>query len=48
MKWIRSKGSQDRIEFKRLQSKIQRMVSEEKNKSWEKIRLTVKSYLGGK
>jgi hypothetical protein len=48
MKWIRSKGSQDRIEFKRLQSKIRKMVSKKKNKSWEKICLTVKSYLGGK
>jgi hypothetical protein len=48
LKWIGLKFPQDRIEFKRSQSKIRRMVSEEKNKSWEKTCLTVKSYLGCK
>jgi predicted DCC family thiol-disulfide oxidoreductase YuxK len=45
LKWICSKDPQDRIEFKRIQSKIRKMVSEEKNKSWEKTCLTVESYL---
>jgi isochorismate synthase EntC len=48
LKWISSKDPQDRIEFKRIQSKIRKMVSEEKNKSCEKTSLTVESYLGGK
>jgi hypothetical protein len=48
LKWIRSKGAQDKIEFKRLQNKSIRMVSEEKNKSWGKTCLTAEGYLGGK
>ena len=48
MKWISSKDPQDRIEFRRLQGKIRKMITDEKNKSWEKTCSTVESYLGGK
>jgi hypothetical protein len=48
LKWISSKDPHDRIEFKIMQGKIRKMVIEEKNKSWEKARSTVESYLGGK
>ena len=48
LKWISLKDPQDRIEFKRLQGKIRKMVTEEKNKSWEKACSTVESYLAGK
>ena len=47
-KWITSKDPQDRREFKRMQGKIRRMITEDKNKSWEKACSTVESYLGGK
>ena len=47
MKWISSKDPQDRIEFRRMQGKIRNMITEEKNKSWEKICSTVERYLGG-
>jgi hypothetical protein len=32
-KWISSKDPQDRTEFKRIQGKIRKMVTEEKNKN---------------
>jgi hypothetical protein len=48
LKWISSKDPQDRIEFKKMQGKIRKMITEEKNKSWEKACITVESYLGGK
>ena len=49
-KWTSSKDPQDRIEFKKMQGKIRKMITEEKNKSWEKActTRTVESYLGGK
>jgi hypothetical protein len=48
LKWISSKDTQDRIEFRRMQGKIRKRITDEKNKSWEKICSTVESYLGGK
>ena len=48
LKWISSKDPQDRIELRRMQGKIRKMIGEEKNKSWEKTCSTVESYLGGK
>jgi hypothetical protein len=48
LKWISSKDPQDRIEFRRMQGKIRKRITDEKNKSWEKICSTVESYLGGK
>jgi len=48
LKWINSKDPQDRLEFKRMQGKIRKMVTEEKSKSWEKACSAVESYLGGK
>jgi hypothetical protein len=48
LKWISSKDPQDRIELRRMQGKIRKMITEEKNKSWEKTCSTVESYLGGK
>jgi len=48
LKWIISKDPQDRIEFKRIQGKVRKMIIQEKNKSWEKACSTVESYLGGK
>jgi hypothetical protein len=48
LKWISSKDSQDRIEFKRIHGKIRKMITEEKNKSWEKACSAVESYLGCK
>ena len=35
--------SQDRIEFRRMQGKIRKMITEEKNKSWEKTCSTVET-----
>ena len=48
LKWISSKDPQDRIDLRRMQGKIRKMITEEKNKSWEKTCSTVESYLGGK
>jgi len=48
LKWISSKDPQDRIEFRRVQGKIRKMITEAKNKSWEKTCSTVESYLDGK
>jgi hypothetical protein len=48
LKWISSKDPQDRTDFKRMQGKIRKKITEEKNKSWEKAFSTVESYLGGK
>jgi len=47
-KWISSKDPQDRTEFKMMQGKISKMITEEKNKSCEKVCSTVESYVGGK
>jgi alpha-amylase/alpha-mannosidase (GH57 family) len=48
LKWISSKDPHDRIELRRMQGKISKVVTEVKNKSWEKTCSTVESYLGGK
>jgi hypothetical protein len=48
LKWISSKDPQDRIELRRMQGKITKIITEEKNKSWEKACSTVESYLGAK
>jgi formamidopyrimidine-DNA glycosylase len=48
LKWISSKNPQDRIELRRVQGKIIKMITEVKNKIWEKTCSTVESYLGGK
>jgi len=41
LKWISSKDPQDRIELRRMQRKIRKMITEEKNKNWEKTCSTV-------
>ena len=48
LKWISSKDPQDRIEFRRMQRKIRKIITEEKNKSWEMTCSKVERYLGGK
>ena len=48
LKYISSKDRQARIELRRMGGKIRKMITEEKNKSWEKTCFTVESYLGGK
>jgi len=48
LEWIRSEDPQDRIELRRMQGKIRKMITEEKNNSWEKTCSTVESYLVGK
>jgi transcriptional regulator CtsR len=48
LQWIRLKDPQDRIELRRMQGKIRKMIAEAKDKSWEKTCSTVESYLGGK
>jgi alpha-amylase/alpha-mannosidase (GH57 family) len=48
LKWITSKDPQDRIELRRMQRKMRKIITEEKNKSWEKACSTVESYLAGK
>jgi len=34
LKWISSKDPQARIEFRRMQGKIRKMITKEKNKRW--------------
>jgi len=34
LKWISSKDPQTRVELRRMQGKIRKMITEEKNKSW--------------
>jgi hypothetical protein len=48
LKWISSEDPQDRIDLTRMQGKIRKMITERKNKSWEKACSTVESYLGGR
>jgi len=48
LKYISSKDPQVRIELRRMQGNIRKMITEEKNKSWEKTCSTVENYLGGK
>jgi hypothetical protein len=48
LKWVSSKDPQDRIELRKMQGKIRKIVAEAKNKRWEKTGTTVESYLGGK
>jgi hypothetical protein len=43
-----SKDPQERIELRRMQKKIRKMITEEENKSWEKTCSTIESCLGGK
>jgi hypothetical protein len=46
LKCISSKDPQDRIEFKRMQGKIRRTITEKKNKSWEKGMFYSENLLG--
>jgi hypothetical protein len=48
LKWIIFEDPQDRIQLRRMQGKIRKMITEEKNKSWERACSAVESYLGGK
>jgi hypothetical protein len=48
LKWISLKDPQNRIDLRRLQSKVRKMIAEAKNKSWEKTCSRVESSLGGK
>jgi hypothetical protein len=45
---ISSKDPQDRIEFRRLQGKIRKMIKDEKKRAGKKTCSTVESYSGGK
>jgi len=48
LKYISSKDPQARIELRKMQGKIRKMITDEKNKSLEKTCSTVESYFGGK
>ena len=40
--------TQDRIQLRRMQGRIRKMIRGEKSKSWENTCCTIESYLGGK
>jgi len=48
LKYISSKDPQARMELRRMQGKLRKMITEKKNKSWEKTCSRVENYLGGK
>ncbi len=48
MKWLSTKDNNDKIQYKKAQAKIRRMLSNYRNEFWGKKCLEIQSYLGSK
>ena len=48
MKWLSTKDSNDKVQYKKAQAKIRRMVANYRNEFWDKKCLEIQTYLGSK
>ena len=48
LKWLSTKDDNDKVQYKTAQAKIRRMVTNFRNKLWDKKCLEIQSYLGSK
>ena len=48
LKWLSTKDDNDKVQYKRAQAKIRRMVTNFRNELWDKKCLEIQSYLGSK
>ena len=48
MKWLSKKDYKDKVQYKKAQEKIRRMVTNHRNEFWDKKCLEIQSYLGSK
>jgi hypothetical protein len=48
LKWLSTKDSNDKVQYKKAQAKIRRMVANYRNKFWGRKCLEIQTYLGSK
>jgi hypothetical protein len=48
LKWLSTKDNNDKVQYKKAQAKIRRMVANHRNKFWDKKCLKIQSYLDRK
>jgi hypothetical protein len=48
LKWLSTKGNNDKVQYKKVKAKIKRMVSNYRNKFWYRKCLEIQTYLGSK
>jgi hypothetical protein len=48
LKWFSTKDNNDKVQYKKAQAKIIRMVSNHRNEFWDKKCLEIPTYLGSK
>ena len=48
MKWLSTKDNNDKVQYKKAQAKIGRMVANYRNEFWDKKYLEIQTYLGSK
>jgi dihydroneopterin aldolase len=48
LKWLSTKDNNDIVQYKMVQAKIRRMVTNHRNEFWDKKCLEIQSYLGSK
>ena len=46
LKWLSTKGYNDKVQYEKAQAKIRRMVTNHRNEFWDKKCLEIQSYLG--
>jgi hypothetical protein len=48
LKWLSTKDNNDKVQYKKIQAKIRRMVANYRNKFWDRKCLEIQTYLGNK
>ena len=48
LKWLSTKDNNDKVQYKKAQAKIRRMVANYGNEFWDKKCLEIQTYLGSK
>ena len=48
LKWLSRKDKNEKVQYKMAQAKIRRIVTNHRNKFWDKKYLEIQSYLGSK
>jgi hypothetical protein len=48
LKWLSTKDYNNKVQYKKVQAKIRRMVTNHRNEFWDKKCMEIQSYLGSK
>jgi hypothetical protein len=48
LKWLSTRDNNDKVQYKKAQAKIRRMVANYRNKFWDSKCLEIQTYLGSK